>query len=87
MPLEELRNRITEFIREQFMIGRNPDSIKDSDSLLEKGVLDSTGVLELVGYLEGQFNFTVEDEELIPENLGSIDNIVNYVKGKLGAST
>jgi acyl carrier protein len=81
-----VKNMIKEFIYTQRMIGRPPDSLKDSDSLLEKGILDSTGVLELVGYLEENFGFSVEDLEMIPENLGSIDNIVTYVQKKIGVA-
>jgi len=54
--------------------------------MLEKGIIDSTGVLELVGYLESTYDIKVEDEELIPENLDSVKNIVAYLEKKLGLS-
>ena len=53
-----------------------------SDSLIEAGLIDSTGVLELVGYLEEQFGVRITNEELLPENLDSIDNIVGFVERK-----
>ena len=52
-----------------------------------KGILDSTGVLELVGFIEENFVFSVEDEELLPDNLGSVDNIVGMSSGKQGAAS
>jgi len=56
----------------------------DDDSFLEKGIIDSTGVLELVGFIEETFNIKIEDEELIPENLDSLDKLNLYIKKKTG---
>ena len=84
MSSDGVRTAIREYIRDRFMIGKTLNSLKDSDRLLEKGILDSTGVLELVGFIEENFPFSVEDEELLPENLGSVDNIVRYVERKTG---
>ena len=56
--------------------------MKDDSSFLEDGVIDSTGVLELVGFLEENYEIKVEDEELIPENLDSIKNICVYLETK-----
>jgi len=50
-------------------------------------VIDSTGVLELVGFLEENFGIRIQDEELVPENLDTIDNIVQFVTTKRGAET
>ncbi len=51
-------------------------------SLIEKGIMDSTGVLELVEFLESTYSIKVEDEELVPENLETVTNIVNFLKTK-----
>ncbi len=64
-------------------MGQDSDSLKDDSSFLEDGVIDSTGVLELVGFLEENYEIKVEDEELIPENLDSIKNICAYLETKL----
>ncbi|MCP4581925.1 MAG: acyl carrier protein [candidate division Zixibacteria bacterium] len=64
------------------MMGRDPEDLKDSGSLLDLNVIDSTGVLELVGFLEETFDITIEDDELIPENLDSIDKIAEYINRK-----
>jgi acyl carrier protein len=64
------------------MMGRNPGELADSDSLLDKGIIDSTGVLELVGFLEEHFGIAVDDEDLVPENLDSVDTLVGYIDRK-----
>ncbi|MCK4606114.1 MAG: acyl carrier protein [candidate division Zixibacteria bacterium] len=64
------------------MMGKNPDELTDSGSLLDLGIIDSTGVLELVGFLEEKFEISVEDDDLVPDNLDSIDNLVRFVDAK-----
>ena len=78
----ETKQRIREFIIETFLFGADDANIEDGESLLESGVVDSTGVLELVAFLEAEFGLDVKDEELIPENLDSIDNLVGFVAKK-----
>jgi acyl carrier protein len=66
------------------MIGRENEKLADSDSLLSKGIIDSTGVLELVGFLEENYRIAVEENELVPDNLDSIDNLAKYIQNKKG---
>ncbi len=73
---------IRKFIIDNFMMGMNPEELSDSDSLLDKGIIDSTGVLELVGFLEENYKIQVEDEELVPENLDSVNKLANFVQEK-----
>ena len=63
-----VERQIRGFIIENFLFGESENGLKDGDSLLEQGVIDSTGVLELVSFVEQTFDIKVEDEELIPEN-------------------
>lgn len=77
-----MRNQIRRFIFENFLFGEPDDSLNDNDSFLEKGVIDSTGVLELVAFLEESFGIKIEDEELVPENLDSVNNLVNFINRK-----
>ena len=79
----EYKNKIREFIIENFMYGET-DGLKDDSSFIEEGIIDSTGVLELVEFLEKEFEVSVEDEEIIPENLNSIENTAKYISQKLG---
>ena len=80
--MSDQKQKIKNFIIENFLFG-NSDGLNDDTSFLEEGIIDSTGVLELVKYLEEAFNITVDDEELIPENLDSINNVTAYLEKKL----
>ena len=64
------------------MLRHDCAELSDTDSLLEAGLIDSTGVLELVGYLESEFQIAVADAEIIPENLDSIRTITAYIGGR-----
>ena len=81
--MEETKTKIREFIVENFLFG-SANGLNDDTSFLDEGILDSTGVLELVTFIENEFSIQVEDEELIPENLDSIDYIVGYLERKMG---
>ncbi len=74
---------VRNFILENFLFGTD-DELENSTSFLEEGIIDSTGILELVSFLEEIFEITIEDEELIPENLDSIDNVDRYIRKKRG---
>lgn len=79
--LHNIKTRVREFIVNNFMFGSS-EGIRDDTSFLGEGIIDSTGVLELVTFLEETFDIKVEDEELIPENLDSVDNLVGFLKRK-----
>ncbi|HEY7497068.1 MAG TPA: acyl carrier protein [Vicinamibacterales bacterium] len=76
---------IKEFVVTNFLFGQNGDSITNDQSFLENGIIDSTGVLELVAFLEQRFGIAVADRELLPENLDSVDNVTRFVSRKLEA--
>jgi acyl carrier protein len=75
-------NAVKEFIIENFLFGEEVQLELDTD-FFDKGIIDSTGVLELVSYMEETFDISVDDEELIPENLSSLKNIDVFLKKKL----
>ncbi len=77
-----MRNKIRQFIFENFLFGESDEGLKDDDSFLDQGIIDSTGVLELVAYLEETFQLEIKDEELIPENFDSVNNLVNFINKK-----
>ena len=79
--MSETRDKIRDFIVENFLFGSD-DGLKDETSFLDDGIIDSTGILELVNFLEEEFEIAVDDEELIPENLDSIKNVVGYLEQK-----
>jgi len=76
---------VRRFVRDNFLFGQEP-TFSDGDSFLDQGIVDSTGVLELVTFLEDEYQITIKDEELIPENLDSIDNVVRFVQLKRRAA-
>lgn len=81
----QVRQQIKTFIVNNFFFGKE-GNLKDSDSFLDTGVIDSTGVLELIAYLDEEFGLKVADEELVPENLDSIDNVTAFVERKLAGA-
>ena len=77
------KQRIRQFIVETFLFGDTDAELSDDESLLDSGIVDSTGVLELVAFLEEEFDIEVKDEELIPDNLDSLDQLAAFVERKL----
>lgn len=80
--MNKLKDKIRQFIVEDFLFG-DDNGLKDDTSFLDEGIIDSTGILELVSFLEEEFSISVEDEELIPEYLDSIMNVVAYLERKM----
>ena len=80
---KEIKNIITQFILNNFVFNGQNKSIDENLSLYEKGIIDSTGVLELVDFLEEKFEIKIEDEELIPDNLDSINKISKFIQRKI----
>ena len=75
-------NTVKEFIIENFLFGEEEQLMFDTD-FFDKGIIDSTGVIELVSFLEETFNIAIDDEELIPENLSSLKNVEVFLQKKL----
>jgi acyl carrier protein len=73
---------VRSFIIDNFLFG-NADGFSDDASFIDEGIIDSTGILELVGYLEQTYSIHVDDQELIPENLDSVVNIGQFLQRKL----
>ncbi len=78
----ETRELIKNFIKENFLFDSNGADVSDEDSFLENGIVDSTGVLELVSFVEDEFGIEVKDEELIPDNFDSVSKLANYIERK-----
>ncbi len=76
------RNKVRDFISNSF-IKDSGIAWDDSTSFFDEGIIDSVGVMELVAFLEVAFNFRVEDEEINPDNLDSVNKLVAYVQSKL----
>ena len=83
MSENDTKQSIKKFIIENFLFEED-DNLKEDTSFLENGIIDSTGILELVMFIEETYGIGVEDEEIIPENLDSISSIAKYVQTKKG---
>jgi acyl carrier protein len=77
----ELNKKVRDFVTSNFYVA-DPGSLEDRTSLLDRGIIDSTGVLEVIGFVESTFGITVEDAEMLPENLDSIQRISDFVARK-----
>ena len=78
----ERKQIIREFIVESLLFGES-DILTDDSSFFETGLIDSTGIIEVINFLEEKFNISIKDEELIPDNLGNINNIDRFLNLKL----
>lgn len=78
----EPRSQIRRYILENYLFSDDQSLLADGDSLMERGIIDSTGALELVFFLEEQFGIKVGEEEMLPENLDSVDNLVAFLARK-----
>ena len=81
MDIGEIKSQVRSFVTGNFYVA-DPSALADDASLLDQGIIDSTGVLEVIGFIEETFGITVEDSELLPENLDSIEGIAGFVMRK-----
>jgi len=79
----EIKEQVRTFVTSNFYVA-DPSSLEDSASLLDRGIIDSTGVLEVIFFIEENFGIKVEDSEMLPDNLDSIDRIANFIARKKG---
>jgi len=79
--MSDIRTTLKAFIIDNFLFG-DDNGFADDTSFLEEGIIDSTGMLELITFLEETYSIQLDDEELIPENLDSINNLVSFLSTK-----
>lgn len=82
--MSDIERDLTAFIVENFLFGNQDDAPDPEASFMETGLIDSTGILEIVAFLESEWQIAVDDEDLIPENLDSVRNIKQFVERKRG---
>ena len=80
----EIKAEIRRFIIDNFLFGAEPDNFNDDDSFLDRGIMDSTGILELIQFIEEIYSIQVNDNETLPENLDSLNNLSCFLKRKTG---
>lgn len=78
----KIKKRIRGFVLTRFLIGAENRNLGDDDSFLEQGIIDSTGIMELVEFVQDAFGVKVQDEELVPDNLDSLNKLAKFVHSK-----
>lgn len=81
-----IEQQVRDYILANFLFAGNAKPLGDEDSFLDNGIIDSTGVLELIYFLEQQFQIKITDDELIPENFDSVRRVTNFVQKKQAAT-
>jgi acyl carrier protein len=81
----DIKHQVRQFVLSNFYVA-DPAGLRDEVSLLDSGVVDSTGVLEVISFLESTYHLTVEESEMVPDNLDSIRSISEYVERKRAAA-
>lgn len=79
----DLIGEVREFIRSTMLVGLSDQTIEPNESLVQRGVVDSTGVLELVEFLQQRFGIQVADEEITTDNLDTLESIAAFLQRKL----
>jgi acyl carrier protein len=77
-----VESKLRSYVLENFLFTQDQAQLASSDSFMEKGILDSTGIMEVIIFIEQEFDLSVKDEEMVPENLDSIDKLVAFVGRK-----
>ena len=82
--LSTIKSSLRTYITDSLLPASGIESFEDGDSFLGKGIIDSTGILELLEFIEGKFQIHVEDEEVVPDNLDSLDKLSSFIHRKTG---
>ncbi len=83
--MQDIKSQVRSYIFDNFIMSGDSGDLKDGDSFMERHILDSTGFIELITFLEQAFGVRVEDDEMVPENLDSLNNIENFLRKKKAA--
>ena len=81
-----VEQKIRDYILDNYLFTDDQSALSNEDSFLDKGIIDSTGIMEVIFFLEEEFGVQVDDEEMVPENLDSVKNIVSYIGRKQASS-
>lgn len=84
--MNTIESALRSFLQETFYV-RDAEDLRSDASLVDEGIVDSTGFLELTAFLESEFGFTVQDDEIVPENLDTLERMVAFVERKRAAAT
>ena len=84
--MSSVKKEVRQFVVDNLLFGETDLQLRDNDSFVELGIVDSAGVLELVTFLEATYQLKIEDKEVIPANLDSINVVCSFVESKRVAS-
>jgi len=84
--MPNIEQELRQFVIDNFLFGQADGRLSNDDSFLDQGIIDSTGVLELVAFLEEKCQIKIQDQELVPDNLDSINKLVKFLERKLQSS-
>jgi acyl carrier protein len=79
----EIEETVKRFIISELMMGKRDEILENTFSLIENGVLDSLGIMRLIQFIEEDFSFSIEDEDILPENFENIESISHFIKRSL----
>jgi acyl carrier protein len=82
-----MKKIIRQYILENLMFSEDESALQDSNSFLAERIIDSTGIMEIILFIEDTFNIKINDDEMLPANFDSVDNLVVFVKGKQAVVT
>jgi acyl carrier protein len=80
--MSTIAEQLREFVVNNFLFGQ-ANGLREDTSFLDSGIIDSTGVLELIGFLDSQFGIRMEDDEIVPDNLDSLERLTVFVESRL----
>lgn len=81
-----IEKKLRQYVLDNYLFTDDQSALVNEDSFLERGIIDSTGILEMISYINKEYNIVISDDEMIPENLDSINNLVAFITRKLGKS-
>jgi acyl carrier protein len=79
-PLVDAKPALRSFILENYLFTDDPTALQDDDSFLDRGIIDSTGIMEVLAFLEEEFGIEVSEDDMSPENLDSVNRIIRYIE-------
>jgi len=83
----QVKSELRKFIVENFLYGQDDDSLRDDVSFLQNGFIDSTGILELVSFVQETYALPVSDDELVPDNFDSLNKLEAFISAKLAVGS
>ena len=82
----QTESKVRDFVLKNYLFSTEQTALKSEDSFMKSGIMDSTGILEMIMFLHDEFGVDVMDDEMVPENLDSVNNVVAFLKKKLSAN-